>query len=105
METPEPPSLKISFDAAFQSYTKKSCSGIVGKNSEGAVLGSRMIINNHVLTPFAAEALACLQTIQVGLDLGYRDVERERIGTSPSYGRDLKGRNNLSGGKGAFVCC
>ncbi|MBA0738506.1 hypothetical protein Gogos_011845 [Gossypium gossypioides] len=75
---PKPPSLKISFDAALQSYTKKSCLGIVGRNSERTVLGLRMIINNHVPTPLATEALACLQVIQIGLDLGFRDVVIER---------------------------
>ncbi|MBA0765571.1 hypothetical protein Gotri_014740 [Gossypium trilobum] len=75
---PKPPSLKISFDAALQSYTKKSCMGIVGRNSERTVLGLRMIINNHVPTPLATEALACLQVIQMGLDMGFRDVVIER---------------------------
>ncbi|MBA0818780.1 hypothetical protein Gohar_028141, partial [Gossypium harknessii] len=88
----ETPSLKISFDAAFQSYAKKSCSGIAGKNSEGTVLGSRMIINNHARTyPFAAEALACLQTIQVVLDLGYRDVVIE--GDSRTVVKKLHAQN------------
>ncbi|MBA0628320.1 hypothetical protein Godav_023076 [Gossypium davidsonii] len=37
-------------------------------------LGMRMIINNHVPTSFAAEAIRCLQGIQMGLDLGFRKV-------------------------------
>ncbi|KAK5819016.1 hypothetical protein PVK06_023972 [Gossypium arboreum] len=33
-----------------------------------------MIINSHIPSPFAAEALACLQSAQMGLDLGIRSV-------------------------------
>ncbi|MFQ6625763.1 hypothetical protein Gotur_005756 [Gossypium turneri] len=35
-------------------------------------MGSRMIINYHIPTPFAAEALACLQRVQMGLDLRFK---------------------------------
>ncbi|MBA0853402.1 hypothetical protein Goshw_016998, partial [Gossypium schwendimanii] len=41
-------------------------------------MGSRMIINYHIPTPFAAKALACLQRVQMGLDLGFKKVVVER---------------------------
>ncbi|MBA0736424.1 hypothetical protein Gogos_009980 [Gossypium gossypioides] len=41
-------------------------------------MGSRMIINYHIPTLFAAEALACLQRVQMGLDLGFKKVVVER---------------------------
>ncbi|MBA0561554.1 hypothetical protein Golob_018370 [Gossypium lobatum] len=58
----ETPSLKISFDAAFQSYAKKSCSGIAGKNSEGTgipVLAKKLHAQNEdgsVISAYVTDA-------------------------------------------------
>ncbi|MBA0639954.1 hypothetical protein Goklo_022947, partial [Gossypium klotzschianum] len=57
--------IKVSFDGAFQAHSLKS---------KGVVLGSTIIINNHIQTRFAAEAITCLQVIQLGIDLGFQDV-------------------------------
>ncbi|KAK5772977.1 hypothetical protein PVK06_049279 [Gossypium arboreum] len=35
-------------------------------------LNCRAMINNRVPTPFAVEALACLQAVKVSLDVGFR---------------------------------
>nr|KJB09493.1 hypothetical protein B456_001G145400 [Gossypium raimondii] len=57
--------IKVSFDGAFQAHSLKS---------KGVVLGSTTIINNHIQPRFAAEAIACLQVIQLGIDSGFQDV-------------------------------
>ncbi|MBA0732626.1 hypothetical protein Gogos_016702 [Gossypium gossypioides] len=44
------------------------------QKSKEVVLGSTTIINNHIQTGFSAEAIACLQVIQLGIDLGFQDV-------------------------------
>lgn len=64
---------KINFDAAFNRQKNESCSGLVVRNGE--VICSKTIINANILSGFVAEALACLQTINLGLHLGLRDVE------------------------------
>lgn len=33
-----------------------------------------MILNDYVPTPFAGEAIACLEGVQMGLDLGFQRV-------------------------------
>ncbi|MBA0854651.1 hypothetical protein Goshw_003162 [Gossypium schwendimanii] len=40
-------------------------------------LGSRMIFNSYIPSPFVVEALECLQAVQMGLDLGIKSVEVE----------------------------
>ncbi|MBA0553864.1 hypothetical protein Golob_013007 [Gossypium lobatum] len=63
VETTRSPWFKINFDAAYLSKSNKSCSELVVPNTEGKKMGSRTIINDHVPTPFAAEAMSCLQAV------------------------------------------
>lgn len=44
------------------------------QKSKGVVLGSTIIINNHIPTGFATDAIACLQAIQLRINLGFQDV-------------------------------
>ncbi|MBA0652527.1 hypothetical protein Goklo_019783, partial [Gossypium klotzschianum] len=46
-------------------------------DSEGKVLASRIVLNKTVPSIFAAETLACVQGLQLGLDLGVMIVEVE----------------------------
>ncbi|KAG8486156.1 hypothetical protein CXB51_019595 [Gossypium anomalum] len=71
---PEPPMLKINFGAAFNERSKTSRSGLVCRNSEGKMIGSRTVMNKNVPNPFAAEALACLQAIEMGIDMNQREM-------------------------------
>ncbi|MBA0662873.1 hypothetical protein Goklo_006941 [Gossypium klotzschianum] len=48
---------------------KKSYSGIVMRDSSGAMLGSSTILHDIIPTAFAAKARACFQTIQMGMNL------------------------------------
>ncbi|MFQ6634274.1 hypothetical protein Gotur_011720 [Gossypium turneri] len=69
--------VKIYFDVTFQNHSKRSCTVIVIKNSNGVVLDSRMIMNDHIFLAFAARALACFQAVQMDLVLGFLEVEIE----------------------------
>ncbi|MBA0729638.1 hypothetical protein Golax_023392, partial [Gossypium laxum] len=73
----ESPFVKINFDDAFKKDEHRSCSGIVGRDSKGKVLGSRVVQNVWVSSVFAAEAIACAQGLQMWLDLGVMAVEVE----------------------------
>ncbi|KAA3474993.1 reverse transcriptase [Gossypium australe] len=68
---------RINFDAAFNRQINESCSGLVIRNEKAKVLCSKTIFNKNILTAFAAEALACFQAIDLGLQLELRDVEIE----------------------------
>ncbi|PPD74547.1 hypothetical protein GOBAR_DD28528 [Gossypium barbadense] len=67
---PKSPFVKINFDVTFRKEEHKSCSGIVVRDSEGMVLGSRVVHNGWVALVFAVEATVCSQGLQMGLDLG-----------------------------------
>ncbi|PPD89783.1 hypothetical protein GOBAR_DD13272 [Gossypium barbadense] len=65
---------KINYDVAFQKHSLRSCTWIIIRNHEWGTLVSSIIQNKHIPTEFAAEALACLQEIRLGLDLELQDV-------------------------------
>ncbi|MBA0707358.1 hypothetical protein Golax_019408 [Gossypium laxum] len=69
--------LKINFDVAFNKQENTSCSRIVIRNSNGGVLGSKTVLNRNVPSAFAAEALACAQVVQMGLEIYLSTVEVE----------------------------
>ncbi|MBA0568547.1 hypothetical protein Golob_006038, partial [Gossypium lobatum] len=71
---PEVTFIKINFDAAFQATTSISYSGIIVRNGRSRILSMRAVKNENIPSPFASEALACLQSLKVGRDLGLREV-------------------------------
>ncbi|MBA0786438.1 hypothetical protein Gotri_026240 [Gossypium trilobum] len=66
-------SFNINYDASFQKHLMCSCTGIIIMNQVGDTLVSS-IIQNKVHTEFAAEALACLKAVRMGLDLKLQEV-------------------------------
>ncbi|MBA0881517.1 hypothetical protein Goshw_009619 [Gossypium schwendimanii] len=44
------------------------------RDLEGVILGSKIVVNIRIPTPFPAEVLACLQPIQTRLELGFQQV-------------------------------
>ncbi|MBA0680076.1 hypothetical protein Goari_011801 [Gossypium aridum] len=38
------------------------------------MIGSRTVMNKNIPNPFAAEALACLQAIEMGIDMNLREM-------------------------------
>ncbi|MBA0770602.1 hypothetical protein Gotri_019210, partial [Gossypium trilobum] len=67
--------VKVNFDAAFDKQHKKSCIGIVIRNSSGQLLKVKVYNNEYILTTFAAKALTCVQAIRFGVELGFLRVE------------------------------
>ncbi|MBA0721609.1 hypothetical protein Golax_009132, partial [Gossypium laxum] len=58
----------------YHVHSPASCAGIVIRDNQGIVLGSKTNMNMHIPSPFVAVALACLQAITLGLDLGFHYV-------------------------------
>ncbi|MFQ6624071.1 hypothetical protein Gotur_003259 [Gossypium turneri] len=54
-----------------------SCSGIVIRDLNSLVLGSKAVLNVNIPAMFLAEALTCVQMIQIGLDLGFTTMKVE----------------------------
>ncbi|MBA0730777.1 hypothetical protein Golax_022772 [Gossypium laxum] len=71
---PEGPFLKVNLNAAFKGNVRRSCTGIIIRNWEGQVVGSKTIVNCHILTSFAIEAIACLRAVSLGIYLGIREA-------------------------------
>ncbi|KAG8498260.1 hypothetical protein CXB51_006817 [Gossypium anomalum] len=65
---------KINFDAAFNTKEKKSCSGVIVRNPKGVVTATKEQIHTNISSSFAAEAIACLQAVTVGRELGLTHV-------------------------------
>lgn len=66
--------IKVNFDATFDKRMFKSCSGIVTKNSKGQVIVSHSVVQKNLGLAFVSEALACLEAVQLGLDLKFTKV-------------------------------
>lgn len=55
--------IKVNFDAMFKPQICESCSGFVIRDNHGLVMGSGVVVNNHVADAFSAKALACVQAL------------------------------------------
>ncbi|PPD79654.1 hypothetical protein GOBAR_DD23427 [Gossypium barbadense] len=75
--SPKESYVKINFDAAFHKQSKSSCSRIVVRDSSGRVLNFTMRLNEHIPTGFVAEAIVCVQAVQLGPDFGIIKAEIE----------------------------
>ncbi|KAH1096514.1 hypothetical protein J1N35_013435 [Gossypium stocksii] len=64
----------IKFDAAFDNQNHKSASGVVIWDRSGELIALKTALHSNVSSPFAAEAHAGLQAINMGLLLGLRSV-------------------------------
>lgn len=76
-ETPKDPFVKANFDAALRNRGHKSGTGIMIRDSRGQILGSKALINTNVPSTFAAEALACVQSLSWGKELGFQYITVE----------------------------
>ncbi|MBA0707508.1 hypothetical protein Golax_019548, partial [Gossypium laxum] len=74
---PESSYVKINFDVAFNKQGNRSCSGIVIRDLNSLVLGSKAVLNVNIPVMFAAEALTCVQMIQMGLDQCFTTMKVE----------------------------
>lgn len=64
--------MRIFFDASFNQNPGKSGSGFLVRSPKGEVLATKGTIHNYVASPFATEALACLDATRFGSDLDFR---------------------------------
>ncbi|KAK5839825.1 hypothetical protein PVK06_008665 [Gossypium arboreum] len=69
--------VKINFDATFNRHKRESCFGLVVRNEKAEVICSSAILNVNIPLVFAAEVRACLQALDLGLQLRLREVEVE----------------------------
>ncbi|KAL4281614.1 hypothetical protein GQ457_03G026570 [Hibiscus cannabinus] len=66
--------VKINVDASFSSTATRSTSGMIIRDNKGLILGAAYWANFRVHSVFEAEALAVLQGLQFGKDIGCNDV-------------------------------
>lgn len=75
--SPTDPYVKINFGAAIKVQSRQSRTGFLIINTDGRVLGSGMMINLHIPDAFSIEGLACVQSLQLALNMGFTMVEVE----------------------------
>lgn len=73
-KTPEESKVKINFNGAYRRESYLSASRVIVRNSGGEILCSRSTLHQGVSSAFAAEALACLAAMEMGKDMGWRDI-------------------------------
>lgn len=61
--------MTIQFDAAFDNRNFKSAFGLVVWGERGRLMAKKTVLYRNVQSPFAAEALAGLQVIQLGCEM------------------------------------
>lgn len=93
--------MKVNFDAAFRERDHNFGSRIVVRDSYGQILGSNVVINNNIHSPFATKALAYDQSLQWGKDLGVGDIIME--GGSLSVIKKIQSANNGKSLIGAYI--
>ncbi|KAH1074309.1 hypothetical protein J1N35_026637 [Gossypium stocksii] len=74
---PEQGFCKINFDAAINVKKHRLCSDIIVRDSNRDVLATKNTVHKNIPSEFAAEAIACLQAILMGRDLGLKYVKIE----------------------------
>ncbi|KAA3455898.1 reverse transcriptase [Gossypium australe] len=67
-------SVKINVDGAFDSHNNISASGVVVRDNEGSVLLSWSKIHKGVHSAFEAEAVACREAVQIGVEHGWPKI-------------------------------
>ncbi|MBA0814402.1 hypothetical protein Gohar_020234 [Gossypium harknessii] len=64
----------IQFDAAFDIRNSRSASVLVVRDQKGVIKASKSILHSNVSSPFVAEACACLEATQLGIEMGLGSV-------------------------------
>lgn len=83
--------VKINFDAAFEGRQNKAAVGIVAIDREGTVILSCSEVCQRVPSAFAAEALVCWKSLQIGVYMKWEKVDIE--GDSLSIIRKCKAKS------------
>ena len=69
-QRPAPTFLKVNCDAAFQRESGAGGWGYIIRDDEGDLISAGRGQLSHILDPFQAEVIACLQGLQAAIDLG-----------------------------------
>ncbi|MBA0577261.1 hypothetical protein Golob_024070, partial [Gossypium lobatum] len=72
--------VKINFDGAYDGRHYQSASGIVARNVEGIVLLSWSETHKEVASAFAAEALACRDSLAIIKKCQLKSQDRSQVG-------------------------
>ncbi|MBA0700594.1 hypothetical protein Goari_020722 [Gossypium aridum] len=81
----------IYFDAAFDKQNARSASGLLVRGEGGEILVSKSVIHSNIGTPFAAEAHAGLQALELGRSMGLTDLQIK--GDSKTLSKSVKVQN------------
>lgn len=66
--------VKINFDASYDDQTLEAASGVVIRFATRDILASKASFHTGMVSSFAAEAMACLEGVRLGVDLGLIEV-------------------------------
>ncbi|MBA0701454.1 hypothetical protein Goari_022997 [Gossypium aridum] len=69
--------VKVNFDAAFKPQNRESFLGFVIQDNQVLVMGNGVVVNDHVVDAFLAEALTCLQVLDFSIKMGFQEVVME----------------------------
>ncbi|KAA3467328.1 reverse transcriptase [Gossypium australe] len=98
---PPDQTMKINFDAAYDGKICQSAVGIVARDREGSVLLSLSTFYQQVESAFAAEAIACRTTTQLGIDMQWSKFIIE--GDALSIIKNCRTRNRDKSMIGAYI--
>ncbi|KAA3467221.1 reverse transcriptase [Gossypium australe] len=85
---PNTGTVKLNFDASFQSVSRTSIAVVLARNSEGEILGACTYPFEDVVDAFVAEARACERALLFAFEMGFRRLLLE--GDSFSIIKNLK---------------
>lgn len=82
--------MTIYFDTAFDRRSSKLASRLVVRGLMGKILASKIVIHSAISSPFAAEAHAGLQVVQLRISMGFNSLEI--MGDSRTVIRDIQSK-------------
>lgn len=69
--------VKINFDDVFDRLQHRSVSGLIARNDSSQVPASQFTLHADIGASFAAEAQACAQVVEMGVEMQVRKLEVE----------------------------
>lgn len=67
--------INIQFDVAFDSRNYRSKTGLVVWGKTNEYLASKSFIHYDVVSPFATEAYAGLEAVELGIEMGFQEIQ------------------------------
>jgi ribonuclease HI len=74
---PEDGSLKINVDASSRESDNSGATGLIVRNSKGAMIQAQVTWTEYAASPLIMEARAILEGIRLSIDRGYQSIEVE----------------------------